>query len=161
MHVTKVRPKTHQCTAVDDCIRLRVLCLYSDKSLNSSLSFLKQVVKAFPFPIQRVQTDWGTEFYSNPLQEALASHSIKYCPIKPRSPHPNGKVERSQETGKEKFYALLDMQAKQFGRKQALASDSPQRPVSTADRNNRTARTETPAKVAAYALVARKGQSEG
>jgi transposase InsO family protein len=121
MDVTKVGPKTYQFTAIDDCTRLRVLRLYSDKSLTSSLSFLEEVVKAFPFPIQRVQTDWGTEFYNYPFQEALASHSIKYRPIKPRSPHLNGKVERSQQTDKEEFYALLNKQDKQLDWKQALA----------------------------------------
>ncbi len=79
------------------------------------------MVKAFPFPIQRIQTDWGTEFYNYPFQEALADRFIKYRPIKPRSPHLNGKVERSQQTDKEEFYALLDKQDKQLDWKQALA----------------------------------------
>ncbi len=78
------------------------------------------MVKAFPFPIQQVQTDWGTKFYNSSFQEALASHAIKYRPIKPRSPHLNDKVERSQQTDQEEFYALLDKQDKQLDWKQAL-----------------------------------------
>lgn len=34
-------------------------------------------------------------------------HFIKFRPIKPRSPHLNGKVERSQLTDKYEFYKLI------------------------------------------------------
>lgn len=59
-----------------DCTRLRVLRLYPNKSLNSSLAFLQEVIKAFPFPIQRVQTDWGTEYFNYEFQEVLAENFI-------------------------------------------------------------------------------------
>ncbi|WP_437125153.1 integrase core domain-containing protein, partial [Elizabethkingia anophelis] len=36
-------------------------------------------------------------------------HFIKYRPIKPRSPHLNGKVERTQQTDKSEFWSLLDL----------------------------------------------------
>ena len=121
MDVTKVGPKIYQFTAIDDCTRLRVLRLYPNKTLNSSLSFLQEVIHAFPFPIQRIQTDWGTEFFNYEFQEVLASNFIKFRPIKPRSPHLNGKVERSQQTDKEEFYALLDKKNQQLDWKQALA----------------------------------------
>lgn len=84
-----------------DCTRLRVLRLYPNKSLNSSLAFLQEVIKAFLFPIQRIQTDWGTEFFNYEFQEVLAENFIKFRPIKPRSPHLNGKAERSQQIDKE------------------------------------------------------------
>jgi transposase InsO family protein len=73
---------------------------------------LKEIIKAFPFPIQRIQTDWGTEFFNYIFQEALADHCIKFRPIKPRSPHLNGKVERSQQTDKMEFYNLLNLKEK-------------------------------------------------
>jgi transposase InsO family protein len=37
----------------------------------------------------------------------LAEHFIKFRPIKPRSPHLNGKVERSQYSDKPEFYATI------------------------------------------------------
>lgn len=43
------------------------------------------------------------------LQEELMVHFIKFRPIKPRTPHLNGKVERSQKTDKAEFYSLLDL----------------------------------------------------
>ncbi len=39
-------------------------------------------------------------------------HFIKFRPIKPRSPHLNGKVERSQKTDKAEFYHLLNLRDK-------------------------------------------------
>jgi transposase InsO family protein len=36
-------------------------------------------------------------------------YGIKFRPIKPRSPHLNGKVERSQKTDLEEFYATVSI----------------------------------------------------
>lgn len=41
-------------------------------------------------------------------------HFIKFRPIKPRSPHLNGKVERSQKTDKAEFYHHLNLKDKTF-----------------------------------------------
>ncbi len=62
-----------------------------------------------PFPIQRLQTDRGLEFFAYKFQEQLKNYAIKFRPIKPRSPHLNGKVERSQRTDLEEFYATVDL----------------------------------------------------
>ena len=100
MDVTKVCQNCYQFTAIDDCTRLRVLRLYPNKKAESAVCFLSDVLDNFPFPIQRIQTDWGTEFFNDQFQEELMVHFIKFRPIKPRSPHLNGKVERSQKTDK-------------------------------------------------------------
>lgn len=71
MDVTKVRPKYYQFTAIDDCTRLRVLRLYTSKTAANAVHFFNEVLNAFPFPIQRIQTDWGTEFFNDALQEEL------------------------------------------------------------------------------------------
>ncbi|MBL0941453.1 MAG: transposase family protein [Alphaproteobacteria bacterium] len=62
------------------------------------------MVEQFPFPIQRIQSDRGREFFAYKVQEKLMAYSIKFRPIKPASPHHNGKVERSQKTDLEEFY---------------------------------------------------------
>jgi transposase InsO family protein len=64
-----------------------------------------------PFPIQRIQTDRGTEFFAIKVQEYLMKFSIKFRPIKPGSPHLNGKVERSQKTDFDEFYSTVDLKA--------------------------------------------------
>ena len=43
------------------------------------------------------------------VQRRLMALKIKYRPTKPRSPHLNGKVERSQRTDLEEFYDLVDL----------------------------------------------------
>ena len=107
MDVTKIGPKCYQFTAVDDCTRLRALKLYPNKKAESTVDFLGYVLDVFQFPVQRVQTDWGTEFFNDLFQYELAEYFIKFRPIKPRSPHLNGKVERSQLSDKSEFYAAI------------------------------------------------------
>ncbi|TKK66177.1 IS481 family transposase [Ilyomonas limi] len=107
LDVTKVGAKCYQFTAVDDCTRLRALKLYPNKKAESTVDFLGYVLDVFQFPVQRVQTDWGTEFFNDLFQYELAEHFIKFRPIKPRSPHLNGKVERSQLSDKAEFYSTI------------------------------------------------------
>lgn len=107
--VTKIRAKCYQFTAIDDCTRLRVLRLYPNKKAENVVLFLYEILDNFPFPIQRIQSDWGTEFFNDKLQEELMVHFIKFRPIKPRTPHLNGKVERSQKTDKAEFYSLINL----------------------------------------------------
>lgn len=105
--VTKVGPKCYQFTAIDDCTRFRALRLYPNKKTESTIDFLGHVLDTFQFPVHRIQTDWGTEFFNAAFQEELMQHFIKFRPIKPRSPHLNGKVERSQLTDKAEFYSTV------------------------------------------------------
>lgn len=107
LDVTKVGPKCYQFTAIDDCTRMRALKLYPNKKAESTIDFLGYVLDTFQFPVQRIQTDWGTEFFNDLFQYELADHFIKFRPIKPRSPHLNGKVERSQFSDKSEFYATI------------------------------------------------------
>ncbi len=60
--------------------------------------FLDRVIEEMPFPVQRIQTDRGREFFAVAVQQWLMDHCIKFHPIKRASPHLNGKVERSQKT---------------------------------------------------------------
>jgi len=67
------------------------------------------ILEEFPFPVQRIQTDRGREFFAYSFQEKLMEYGIKFRPIKPGSPHLNGKVERSQRTDLEEFYSTADL----------------------------------------------------
>ena len=66
-------------------------------------------MRTFPFPILRVQTDWGTEFFNYDFQQELHEHYIKFRPIRPKTPHLNGKVERTQQTDKTEFWSCFDL----------------------------------------------------
>ena len=108
LDVFKVGPGIYQYTAIDDCTRVRVLDLQPRKNSKATLRFLDKVLKEMPFPIQRIQTDRGREFFADEVQYYLMDHKIKFRPNKPRSPHLNGKVERSQKTDWEEFYYYTD-----------------------------------------------------
>jgi len=98
-----------QYTAIDDCTRIKVVALYPSKSADNSLLFLEYVLEELPFPIQRIQTDRGREFFAYEFQQRLMDYGIKFRPIKPRSPHLNGKVEGTQKTDWEEFYSVADL----------------------------------------------------
>jgi hypothetical protein len=63
MDTCKIAPGLYQYTAIDDCTRIRVLAVYKRRSAANWLLFLEKVIEEFPFPIQRIQTDRGREFF--------------------------------------------------------------------------------------------------
>jgi transposase InsO family protein len=95
--------KVYQYTALDDCTRLRVLRLYQRLHVSSSLRFLTEVCRGFPFPIRTLQCDNGAEF---PFAFSLAvqERGIRHRYIRPRRPQQNGKVERSHRVDQEEFW---------------------------------------------------------
>jgi len=105
----KIASGIYQYTAVDDCSRWRVMELYKRRSATNTLDFIDVMIEQFPFPVQRIQCDRGREFFAVKVQEKLMKYSIKFRPVKPGSPHLNGKVERSQQTDLREFYANTDL----------------------------------------------------
>lgn len=107
--------KFYQYTAIDEYSRFRILEAFEEHSSYSSAEFLKHVVKAFPYAIECVQTDNGSEFTNrlnaskNPkptlFEKTLAELGIRHKLIKPYTPRHNGKVERSHRKDNEEFYA--------------------------------------------------------
>lgn len=105
----KIAPRIYQYTAVDDCTRLRVLGIYARRTARNSVHFLEErMISEFPFPIQRIQIDRGGEFFGLDFQRVMRCNSIKFRPVRPRAPHLNGKVERSQQTDEMEFWATAD-----------------------------------------------------
>jgi transposase InsO family protein len=102
----KIAPGIYQYTAIDDCSRWRVLQIYQRRTASNTLCFIDEMIERFPFPIQ---TDRGLEFFALEVQFRLMEYGIKFRPNKPRSPHLNGKVERSQQTDLREFYATVDL----------------------------------------------------
>lgn len=109
MDTCKIVPGVYQYTAIDDCTRVRVLAVYPRRTAANSLLFLERVIEEMPFPTQAIQTDRGREFFAYRFQEKLMEYGIKFRPIPPRSPHLNGKVERSQRTDLDEFYPTVDV----------------------------------------------------
>jgi len=116
MDTCKVAPGIYQYTAVDDCSRYPVLGVFSRRTAANTLAFLDQVFEEMPFPIQRFQTDRGREFFAVKVQEKMMENGIKFRPNKPGSPHLNGKVERSQRTDRDEFYATVELDRNNFSK---------------------------------------------
>lgn len=85
------------------------MALFKRRTAANSIAFLEQVTEEMPFPIQRIQTDRGQEFFAVKFQKLLMEWGIKFRPIRPGSPHLNGKVERSQRTDLDEFYSTVDI----------------------------------------------------
>ena len=108
MDTCKIAPGLHQYTAIDDCSRWQVVGLYPRRTAANTLAFLDPVAAGMPFPVQRVQTDRGQEFFAYEVQDQLREQKIKFRPNRPRAPHLNGKVERVQRTALEEFWPTVD-----------------------------------------------------
>lgn len=110
MDTMKLKAGLYQYTAVDDCSRFLVAGIYPRRTAANTLLFLEKVMEEMPFPVQRIQTDRGKEFFAYKVQERLMDWAIKFRPVKPRSPHLNGKVERVQKTTLYEFYAMAELE---------------------------------------------------
>lgn len=63
MDTCKIAPGRYQYTAIDDCTRYRVLRLYRRRTTENTLDFIETTIEEMPFPLQRIQTDRGREFW--------------------------------------------------------------------------------------------------
>lgn len=106
--------KFFQYTAIDEYSRWRFVEAFEEQNTYSSAQFVDLLVKAFPFPIECIQTDNGTEFTNRftshkdkptLFQVHLEQHGIQHKRIRPYTPRHNGKVERSHRKDNERFYA--------------------------------------------------------
>ena len=99
--------RLYQFTAIDDCTRIRVLKIYDACNQATAIQFIDDVRRRLPFRIHVVQTDNGAEFQSR-FHWHLEAQDIRHVYIRPRTPHLNGKVERSHRVDDQEFYQLLD-----------------------------------------------------
>ena len=99
--------RLYQFTAIDDCTRLRVLKVYDACNQRTAIQFIDEVVRRLPFRVHVIQTDNGAEFQSQ-FHWHVEGLDIRHAYIRPRTPHLNGKVERSHRVDDEEFYQLLD-----------------------------------------------------
>jgi transposase InsO family protein len=101
------RKRMYQYTAIDDCTRIRVLKVYDSNNQETAVRFIDEVIRRLPFRILVVQTDNGAEFQTK-FHAHLEELDIRHVYIRPRTPHLNGKVERSHRVDDQEFYQLLD-----------------------------------------------------
>ena len=124
--LVKGMPQLYQYTAVDECTRLRCRVIFDEHSNWNAVRFLHYVRKKFPFKIQCVQTDNGTEFtnaFLNPgklseFEQYLKKENITHKRIRVATPRHNGKVERVHRMDSERFYANRKFYSQEDANKQ-------------------------------------------
>lgn len=87
----------YQFTAIDKFTRIRFAKVYSTKSSKNGKGFFQELERYFPFKIENVQTDNGSEFLGE-LDKYLKGKRIKHYFSYPRSPKTNAHVERFIQT---------------------------------------------------------------
>lgn len=86
-----------------DCCRA-----YRRATSFTAACFLEYMERKFPFRIQAIQIDGGSEFKKH-FEEACRSRGIRLFKIPPRAPKLQGKVERSNRTHREEFYEVEEI----------------------------------------------------
>lgn len=105
--------------ALDCFTRKRVVGLAPRLSSQQGASFLRRVVKEFPFLVTAIQSDGGSEFlgaFGGAVEELKLLHYFN----RPNYPQGNGRVERSFRTDEEEFYQVEELPADLGGLEAAL-----------------------------------------
>jgi transposase InsO family protein len=80
---------------------------------------LRRVVAGFPFPVERVQSDGGSEFLKD-FGAAAKELNLTHYFNRPNYPQGNGRIERSFRTDEEEFYQVEELPAELSGQEAAL-----------------------------------------
>lgn len=112
-------PQYYEFNAIDDCTRWRYSRIYRDKSVASTIHFIKGLLEKAPFAIECIQTDHGSEFTNrmfdsnctvaekareHALDKLCGEHGIRHKLIPVGQCEINGKVERSHRIDDEEFF---------------------------------------------------------
>lgn len=90
-------------TAIDCKSRFGFLYAYTSISSASGRDFLKRVREYFPFPIQAINTDNGSEYLLN-FHKEVESWGIPHYFTDPHCPKQNGRVERLHQTAEYEYF---------------------------------------------------------
>lgn len=109
-----------QYTAIDCASRWRYLRIFEEECTLSTVTFLEDILKRFPYPITGVKTDNHATFtnryngtykradlspaHQHPLDRFCIERGIVHYLIDPGKPAQNGKVERSHRSDQEILY---------------------------------------------------------
>lgn len=90
-------------TAIDCKSRFGFLYCYQTISSLSGQDFVRRVRKYFPFPIQAINTDNGSEYLLN-FHKEVSSWGIPHYFTDPHCPKQNGRVERLHQTAEYEYF---------------------------------------------------------
>lgn len=86
--------------SIDDCSRWVFAKVMKDKTQESTITFLKELIKKAPFTIKAIRTDQGVEF-GKKVTTFLGENGIEHKKNPAYTPQHNGKIERYHRTFKE------------------------------------------------------------
>jgi len=95
-------------SAIDCKSRFGYIYAYSTISSKSAQAFLKRVREYFPFPIQAVNTDNGSEYLLN-FHKEVEKWGIPHYFSNPHCPKQNGRVERLHQTVEYEYLNYQDL----------------------------------------------------
>lgn len=84
--------------AIDDCSRWVFGKVYKDHTAESTIAFLKELIRCTPFTISAIRTDQGKEFLNEKVKRFLTQEHIEHKVNPPYTPQHNGKIERFHQT---------------------------------------------------------------
>jgi len=113
--------KAIQFTAIDCFSRVRKLKGYTRKTAHCAKNFLQFVCDAFPFKIEAILTDNGSEFKSK-FDETCKKLAIPHYWTTPNSPDQNAFVESSHSIDQKEFYEIAFIAPNLSGFNDALKS---------------------------------------
>lgn len=102
--------KMYQFTAIDVLTKYRVLWIASRITSASAARFLTLCQQKFPFRLEAVQTDNGSEFHDR-FDSLCKRLKLPHYFIEPHSPKQNSYVERSHLTDDKEFYQQGNMRS--------------------------------------------------
>ena len=94
-------------SAIDCKSRYGFIYCYKTISSKSGKEFLTKLKGYFPFPIQAVNTDNGSEYLLN-FHKELQSYGIPHFFTDPYCPKQNGRVERFHQTAEYEYFNYQD-----------------------------------------------------
>jgi transposase InsO family protein len=94
-------------TAIDCKSRYGFIYCYKTISSSSGKDFIKKVKEYFPFPIQAINTDNGSEYLLE-FHKEIVSWDIPHYFTDPYCPKQNGRVERLHQTAEYEYFNYQD-----------------------------------------------------
>ena len=98
------RPAVKQFTACDPVAKWTCARAYRRATAHNAKRFLDKLQADMPFPITAIQVDGGAEFKAA-FESECQRRDIELFELPPRSPEPNGHVERNNGAWRYEFYA--------------------------------------------------------
>jgi len=98
----------YQFSARDVVVKFDGLRAYKSQTSSKAAHFLQYLQKKFPFKINAIQIDGGSEFKKH-FEEECERRGLLLFLLPPSSPKLNGHVERANRTHREEFYEVEEV----------------------------------------------------